>query len=97
MYKRQLLLNSKIFILDEATSYIDSHTEQKIQKGLQAVLKNRTGIIIAHRLSTIQNADKIIVLDEGEIQEVGSHEQLLKNEGLYWKLWNNNQASFDDL
>jgi len=96
-FARALLLNSKIFILDEATSYIDSHTEQKIQKGLQAVLKNRTGIIIAHRLSTIQNADKIIVLDEGEIQEVGSHEQLLKNEGLYWKLWNNNQASFDDL
>jgi len=96
-FARALLLDSKIFILDEATSYIDSHTEQKIQKGLQAVLKNRTGIIIAHRLSTIQNADKIIVLDKGEIQEVGSHEQLLKNKGLYWKLWNNNQASFDDL
>jgi len=96
-FARALLMDSKIFILDEATSYIDSHTEQKIQKGLQAVLKNRTGIIIAHRLSTIQNADKIIVLDKGEIQEVGSHEQLLKNKGLYWKLWNNNQASFDDL
>ena len=96
-FARALLLNAKIFILDEATSYIDSYTEQQIQKALGQVLKNRTGIIIAHRLSTIQNADKIIVLDEGEIQEIGSHHQLLENKGLYWKLWNNNQSSFDDM
>lgn len=96
-FARALLLNAKIFILDEATSYIDSYTEQQIQKALNQVLKNRTGIIIAHRLSTIQNADKIIVLDKGEIQEIGSHHQLLENKGLYWKLWNNNQSSFDDM
>ena len=83
--------------MGEATSYIDSYTERQIQKALDEVLKNRTGIIIAHRLSTIKNADKIIVLDKGEIQEMGSHDELLKNRGLYWKLWNNNESSFDDL
>ena len=96
-FARALLLDSRIFILDEATSYIDSYTERQIQKALDKVLKNRTGIIIAHRLSTIKNADKIIVLDKGEIQEMGSHDELLKNRGLYWKLWNNNESSFDDL
>ena len=96
-FARALLLDSRIFILDEATSYIDSYTERQIQKALDEVLKNRTGIIIAHRLSTIKNADKIIVLDKGEIQEMGSHNELLKNRGLYWKLWNNNESSFDDL
>ena len=96
-FARALLLDSRIFILDEATSYIDSYTERQIQKALDEVLKNRTGIIIAHRLSTIKNADKIIVLDKGEIQEMGSHDELLKNRGLYWKLWNNNESSFDDL
>ncbi len=96
-FARALLLDSKIFILDEATSYIDSYTEKQIQKALDAVLKNRTGIIIAHRLSTIKNADKIIVLDKGEVQEIGSHNELLNNKGLYWKLWSNNESSFDDL
>ena len=96
-FARALLLDSRIFILDEATSYIDSYTERQIQKALDEVLKNRTGIIIAHRLSTIKNADKIIVLDKGEIQEKVSHDELLKNRGLYWKLWNNNESSFDDL
>ena len=96
-FARALLLDSRIFILDEATSYIDSYTERQIQKALDEVLKNRTGSIIAHRLSTIKNADKIIVLDKGEIQEMGSHNELLKNRGLYWKLWNNNESSFDDL
>ena len=96
-FARAILLDSRIFILDEATSYIDSYTERQIQKALDEVLKNRTGIIIAHRLSTIKNADKIIVLDKGEIQEMGSHDELLKNRGLYWKLWNNNESSFDDL
>ena len=96
-FARALLLNSKIFILDEATSYIDSYTERQIQNALDKVLKNRTGIIIAHRLSTIKNADKIIVLNKGEIIEMGNHEELLSNKNLYWKLWSNNESSFDDL
>jgi len=96
-FARALLLNTKIFILDEATSYIDSYTERQIQNALDRVLENRTGIIIAHRLSTIKNADKIIVLNKGEIVEIGSHEKLLSNKNLYWKLWSNNESSFDDL
>ena len=96
-FARALLLNTKIFILDEATSYIDSYTERQIQNALDKVLENRTGIIIAHRLSTIKNADKIIVLNKGEIVEIGNHDQLLSNKNLYWKLWSNNESSFDDL
>ena len=96
-FARALLLDSKIFILDEATSYIDSYTERQIQNALDRVLENRTGIIIAHRLSTIKNADKIIVLNKGEIVEIGNHEKLLSNKNLYWKLWSNNESSFDDL
>ena len=96
-FARALLLNTKIFILDEATSYIDSYTERQIQNALGKVLENRTGIIIAHRLSTIKNADKIIVLNKGEIVEIGNHDQLLSNKNLYWKLWSNNESSFDDL
>tara|TARA_E500000331_G_scaffold332098_1_gene355012 strand:+ start:2963 stop:4771 length:1809 start_codon:yes stop_codon:yes gene_type:complete len=96
-FARALLLDSKIFILDEATSYIDSYTERQIQNALDKVLLNRTGIIIAHRLSTIKNADKIIVLNKGEIVEIGSHEELLSNRNLYWKLWSNNESSFDDI
>ena len=60
-------------------------------------IRDRTGIIIAHRLSTIKNADKIIVLNKGEIVEIGNHEKLLSNKNLYWKLWSNNESSFDDL
>ncbi len=96
-FARALVCDSKIFILDEATAYIDSYTELKIQKALEKVLENRTGIIIAHRLSTIKNADKIIVLDKGKILEVGSHEELMKNKGLYSNLWAKHQSSFDDL
>ena len=76
---------------------IDSYTERQIQNALDRVLENRTGIIIAHRLSTIKNADKIIVLNKGEIVEIGNHEKLLSNKNLYWKLWSNNESSFDDL
>ena len=96
-FARALVCDSKIFILDEATAYIDSYTELKIQNALNKVLKNRTGIIIAHRLSTIKNADKIVVLDKGKILEVGPHEELMKNKGLYSNLWAKHQSSFDDL
>ena len=69
----------------------------KIQNALNKVLENRTGIIIAHRLSTIKNADKIIVLNEGRVLEIGSHNELMKMKGLYSNLWAKHQSSFDDL
>ncbi|MBM31805.1 MAG: multidrug ABC transporter [Chloroflexi bacterium] len=96
-FARALVCDSKIFILDEATAYIDSYTELKIQNALNKVLENRTGIIIAHRLSTIRNADKIVVLDKGKILEIGPHDELMKNKGLYSNLWAKHQSSFDDL
>ena len=80
---RVLYSNPKIIIFDEATSSLDTESEQAIQKNLDEILKDRTAIIIAHRLSTVRNADKIIVLDNGEIIEEGNHEELMKKEGLY--------------
>lgn len=85
---RAILANKKILVLDEATSALDSRTENKIQKALDNLLKNRTSIVIAHRLSTIMKADRIVVLDKGRIVEQGSHKELLKNKGEYYKLWN---------
>ena len=87
-FSRAYISNPEILILDEATSNIDSETEQIIENSLNKLLANRTSIIIAHRLSTIKRADKIIVLHKGEIREIGSHEQLLENNGLYSKLYN---------
>ncbi|MCU7547479.1 ABC transporter ATP-binding protein/permease [Chitinophagaceae bacterium LB-8] len=83
---RALLYNPSILILDEATSSVDTESEQKIQKAIDTLISNRTSIIIAHRLSTIQRADKIIVLDKGEIKEIGSHTELLQKGGFYAKL-----------
>ncbi len=85
---RVLLQNPSIFILDEATASIDPLTETLIQEGLDIVLDNRTSIVIAHRLSTIKNADRIIVLREGEIIEEGTHDTLLSNGGHYAELYN---------
>jgi ATP-binding cassette subfamily B protein len=84
---RTLLKNPAILILDEATSALDSVTEEGIQSALEAVSANRTTLVIAHRLSTIVNADKIIVMDKGKIVEQGEHAQLLKKNGLYKELW----------
>lgn len=84
---RALLVDPKILIFDEATSNLDSESERKIQSALKLASKNRTVIIIAHRFSTIRNADKIVVLSNGTIAEVGKHVDLIKKAGLYKMLW----------
>ena len=76
-----------MLVLDEATSALDSETEHEIQKDLQRLLEGRTSIIIAHRLSTIMNADRIIVLKKGKIIQEGKHNDLIKQQGEYKKLW----------
>jgi ATP-binding cassette, subfamily B, multidrug efflux pump len=83
---RAILYNPSILILDEATSSVDTGSELLIQQAINKLIQGRTSIVIAHRLSTVRKADKIIVLDKGEIKEVGSHEELLRNEGFYWQL-----------
>jgi ATP-binding cassette, subfamily B, multidrug efflux pump len=86
-FARALAYDPRILILDEATSSIDTETEQLIQKAIEKLLVGRTAIVIAHRLSTIQNADKIIVLHKGEIRESGNHQELLAKRGIYYKLY----------
>ena len=85
---RAILADPKILILDEATSNVDTRTEILINEAMQNLMKNRTSFIIAHRLSTIRNADMIIVMDKGDIVETGSHDELLKKNGFYAKLYN---------
>ena len=84
---RALLKNPPILILDEATSALDSESERLIQIALTNVMKDRTTLVIAHRLSTIRNADRIFVVDRGQIVEIGTHEELLKTDGIYKKLY----------
>jgi ATP-binding cassette subfamily B protein len=86
-FARALAFDRDILLLDEATSSIDSETEHLIQEGLEHLMQNRTSIVIAHRLSTIRQADRIIVLDQGEIKEMGNHQQLMEKAGLYSKLY----------
>lgn len=84
---RALLKNAPILILDEATSALDTESEQMVQNALNNLMQNRTTFVIAHRLSTVMNADRILTLDKGEIVEEGSHDELLRQEGLYSKLY----------
>ena len=85
---RALVTNPKLLIFDEATSALDYESESIIQQNMKEICKGRTVFIIAHRLSTVYNADKIIVLDKGNIIEQGSHAELLKQKGYYAKLYN---------
>jgi ATP-binding cassette subfamily B protein len=86
-FARALLNDPAVLILDEATSSIDTETEIALQKGLNKLLKGRTSFIIAHRLSTIQGADRILYVADGDIKESGNHEELLKQKGLYYRLY----------
>jgi subfamily B ATP-binding cassette protein MsbA len=84
---RALLRNPPILILDEATSALDTESEKKVQKAIEALMKDRTTLVIAHRLSTVQNADKIIVIDGGKVVETGTHQKLYDQNGVYRKLY----------
>ncbi|MCE5236034.1 MAG: ABC transporter ATP-binding protein [Clostridiaceae bacterium] len=86
-FARVILADPKIFVLDEATSSIDTETEQLIQNAITHVLKDRTSFIVAHRLSTIRNADRILVIDGGKIAEMGTHKELIKRRGHYYDLY----------
>jgi ATP-binding cassette subfamily B protein len=92
---RVFLKNPPIVILDEATSSLDNHTEKLIQESLDRLAENRTTLIIAHRMSTIKNADKIIVLNNGEVAEIGTHSTLMLRGGLYYNLYNAQKQTDD--
>jgi ATP-binding cassette subfamily B multidrug efflux pump len=96
-FARALVTDAKILIMDEATANIDSYTEMRIQKALRRLLEGRTGFVIAHRLATIRNADRIIVLQKGQLVEQGDHDELIELGGLYAQLYQLNYSSFDDL
>ena len=96
-FARALVADARILVLDEATANVDSHTELEIQRALARLLEGRTAVVIAHRLATIRGADRIIVLQDGEIIEIGSHDALMAGGGLYSRLYRMNYASFDDI
>ena len=88
-----MLLDPPMLILDEATSSVDIVTEQRIQKAFRRMMQGRTTFVIAHRLSTIRDADRILVLDKGNVVETGTHEELLARKGFYYHLYNSQFAA----
>ena len=92
-----MLCDPAILILDEATSSVDTRTEQAITRAMEAIMEGRTSFVIAHRLSTIRNASKILVIDQGKLIESGTHEQLLAAGGFYAKLYNSPLADMDKM
>ena len=92
-FARAILADPKILVMDEATSSVDTVTEQRIQKGLTELLQGRISVVIAHRLSTIRNADRILVVEQGRIVESGNHNQLLHHQGRYFKLYKQQSLS----
>ena len=92
-FARAILADPKILILDEATASVDTITEHKIQSAIETVIRNRTSVVIAHRLSTVRNADLILVVHDGKICELGTHEELMSHRGVYYKLY---QRQYED-
>ena len=84
---RAMLYNTNMLILDEATSNVDTTTERQVQKAIRSLMKDKTSFVIAHRLSTIQNADHILVMDHGDMVEQGTHDELMKAKGTYYRLY----------
>ena len=86
-FARAILANPRVFVLDEATSSVDNETEALIQRSLEKIAVGRTTIVIAHRLSTVRNADRIFVLERGQLVEQGRHDELVASAGIYARLW----------